>query len=366
LPDLLNVAGKIYYETHIAPLLRIQGFFNEIALDFARADGTVLHTLVNAVERRDEAGRPRSIRMAVFDMPHRRRFERELLEARRASEQSSAELRRSEARFRELQAELLHISRLSAAGEMAAALAHELNQPLTAVASAVGTARRMLAASPDRLAAQADVCEALDLAAEQALRAGQIIKHLRALVAKGEAEQQAEDLRQLIEEAATLALAGAKDVAIGFRLAPALPSVLVDRLQIQQVLVNLIRNAVEAMADEGARGRREHRELVVSAASVDPDTVEVSVADTGPGLAPEVAEDPFEAFTSTKPDGMGIGLSICRTIVEGHGGRIWAEPNPGGGTVLRFNLPAADPVAGSPEGSKTPPPRHRRHRQLGA
>ena len=343
--DLLNVAGKIYHETHIAPLLRMQGSFNEIALDFVRADGSILPALVNAAERRDASGRLRSIRVAVFKAPDRRRYERELLEARRASERAHAELRDSEARFRELQAKLLHVSRLSAASEMAAALAHEVNQPLAAVAGAVRAARRMLAASaPDRPPPPAEVQDALDLAAGQSLRAGQIIKRLRGLVAKGEAEEMgSEDLPRLVEEAAALALAGGKasGVAIAFRLDPALPPVLADRIQIEQVLVNLVRNAFEAMVDEaGDGGGSARRELVVAAEAAGPDAVEVSVADTGPGLAPEVAERPFDPFTSTKPGGMGIGLSICRTIVEAHGGRIWAEPNPGGGTVFRFTLPA--------------------------
>ena len=341
----MNVAGKIYHETHIAPLLRMQGSFDEIALDFVRADGSILPALVNAAERRDASGRLRSIRVAVFKAPDRRRYERELLEARRASERAHAELRDSAARFRELQAKLLHVSRLSAASEMAAALAHEVNQPLAAVAGAVRAARRMLAASaPDRPPPPAEVQDALDLAAGQSLRAGQIIKRLRGLVAKGEAEEMgSEDLPRLVEEAAALALAGGKasGVAIAFRLDPALPPVLADRIQIEQVLVNLVRNAFEAMVDEaGDGGGSARRELVVAAEAAGPDAVEVSVADTGPGLAPEVAERPFDPFTSTKPGGMGIGLSICRTIIEAHGGRIWAEPNPGGGTVFRFTLPA--------------------------
>jgi two-component system sensor kinase FixL len=349
--DLLSVAGRIYHETHIAPLLRMQGFFDEIALDFVRADGSNLPALVNAAERRDAAGHPRSIRVAVFKAPDRRRYERELLEARRASERAHAELRDSEARFRELQAKLLHVSRLSVAGEMAAALAHELNQPLAAVAGSVRAARRVLAASaPGRPPPPVEVRDALDLAFEQSLRAGQIIKRLRGFVTKGgEAEtRRAEDLPRLVEEAAALALVGAEahGVAVAFCLDPALPPVLADRIQIQQVLVNLLRNAVEAMADgEGRDGGRRHRELVAAAAPAGPDAVEVSVADTGPGLAPEIAERPFEPFASTKPGGMGMGLAISRGIVEAHGGRIWAEPNPGGGAVFRFTLPA---VAGPP------------------
>lgn len=234
--------------------------------------------------------------------------------------------------------ELLHASRLSVAGGMAAALAHELNQPLTAVASAVKTVRRVLASSPECPPAPAGVEEALDFAAEQALRAGRIVRRLREFLAKGGAEVRAQDLRKLIEEAGALALAGvrADDVAIVLRFHPALPLVLVDRIQIQQVLVDLTRNAVEAMAGEASC----RRELVIAAVPAGPGAVEVCVSDTGPGLMPEVADRLFEAFVSTKPNGTGLGLSICRTIVEAHGGRLWAEPNPGGGAAFRFTLPA--------------------------
>jgi PAS domain S-box-containing protein len=265
----------------------------------------------------------------VRDITERKRTEAALLE--------------NEARLRELQAELLHVSRLSTAGEMASTLAHELNQPLTAVASAVNAARRMLASSPDCPAARADIREAMDLAAEQALRAGQILRRLRDFVSRdGEVDKQVEDLAKLAEDAGALALAGAKErgVPIRFRFDPRLPPVLADRIQIQQVLLNLIRNALEAMQQEVAGDKAPHRrELTVTAAATGPELVEVAVADIGPGLAPEVEGRLFCPFVSTKPGGMGMGLSICRSIVEAHGGTIRADPNPVGGTVFRFTLP---------------------------
>ena len=261
----------------------------------------------------------------------------------------------AESRLQELQAELLHVSRLSAAGEMASALAHELNQPLTAATSAIQAVRRMLASSPPAAEGPAtEMREAVDLAAEQALWAGRVVRRLCDFVARGEAEKRLEELPRLVEEASALALVGARErrVRVDVRFASALPLVLVDAIQIQQVLFNLIRNAVEAMSaeaaccDEAPPTRR--RGLVVSAAPVGPDVVEVAVADGGPGLSPEVAGRLFEAFVSTKPNGMGVGLSICRSIVEAHGGRLWAEPNPGGGAVFRFTLPAAPlPEAGA-------------------
>ena len=263
---------------------------------------------------------------------------------------AEAALRASEARLRELQAELLHVSRLSAAGEMAAALAHELNQPLTAAVSAVQAARRTLAsASPEGFDGQRpEVREAMDLAAEQARRAGQIVRRLRDFVARGEADPRLENLPTLVEEAAALALVGAKErrVEVALRIEPGLPPVLADRIQVQQVLFNLMRNALEAMDDgeapaSGGGKAPRRRELVVAAGPAAPGEVEVAVADTGPGLAPEVAGRLFAPFVSTKAEGMGVGLSICRSIVEAHGGRLWAESNPGGGTVFRFTLPAA-------------------------
>ena len=191
----------------------------------------------------------------------------------------------------------------------------------------------------------------MELAAEQARRAGQIVRRLRDFVARGEADPRLESLPRLVEEAAALALLGAKErgVAVALRVDPGLPPVLADRIQVQQVLFNLMRNALEAMDDggapagagDGAGAPSRRRELVVAAAAAGPDMVEVAVADTGPGLTPKVAGRLFEPFVSTKPGGMGVGLSICRTIVEAHGGRLWAEPNPGGGAVFRFTLPTA-------------------------
>jgi signal transduction histidine kinase len=167
-------------------------------------------------------------------------------------------------------------------------------------------------------------------------------------VARGEADPRLESLPRLVEEAAALALVGAKQrgIAVALRVDPGLPQVLVDRIQIEQVLFNLMRNALEAMDDgdgaaSGGGDAPRHRELAVSAGLAGHGEIEIAVADTGAGLAPEVAGRLFEPFVSTKPEGMGVGLAICRSIVEAHGGRLWAEANPGGGTVFRFTLTAA-------------------------
>jgi two-component system sensor kinase FixL len=178
--------------------------------------------------------------------------------------------------------------------------------------------------------------EALDKAAEQALRAGQIIRRLRDFVARGESERRVEDVKKLVEEASALALVGAKDrgIRVRFEFDPRTDFVLADKVQIQQVLLNLMRNAIEAMEEA------DKRELVVSTVSAQDNMVEISVADTGTGIAPEISAQLFQPFITTKRQGMGVGLSISRTIVEAHGGSIAPRSNPGGGTVFSFTLPA--------------------------
>ena len=243
-----------------------------------------------------------------------------------------SERQRSEARLQELQAELVHISRLTAMGEMASALAHELNQPLSAIASYMKGSRRLLEGRSDEGAVQ--IRDALEKAAEQSLRAGQIIRRLRDFVARGETERRVESAKKLIEEASALALVGAKEhgVRVTFQIDAEHDLVLVDKVQIQQILLNLIRNSIEAM-DQVAR-----RELVIASRPLG-GFVEISVADTGPGIAPEIAAQLFQPFVTTKPLGMGVGLSISRSIIESHGGQIKCEPNKGGGTVFRFTAP---------------------------
>ena len=178
--------------------------------------------------------------------------------------------------------------------------------------------------------------DAMGKAGDQALRAGDIIRRLREFVARGESERRVESLSKLTEEASALALVGAKElgVRVRFQLDPAADLVLADRVQVQQVLLNLIRNAIEAM--EGSK----QRELFVQSAPFANGMVVIDVADTGPGVSEEIASQLFQPFVTTKQHGMGVGLSISRTIVEAHGGLIWVEPNPGGGTIFRLTLPA--------------------------
>jgi len=245
------------------------------------------------------------------------------------------ERQRTNRRLQELQAELSHISRLSEMGQMASALAHEINQPLTAAANYLQAGRRLLARDDEASAERANT--AFESAGAQVNRAGQIIRRLREFVKKDDGAQCEEDVLKMVEEASALALIGAKErgVKVQFDAASDLGCAVVDKIQIQQVLVNLMRNAMEAMEASP------RRELMVEMATVEDALLRISVIDTGPGIAPEVAERLFQPFVTTKVQGMGVGLSICRSIIEGHGGRLWTEANPEGGTVFRFTIPAA-------------------------
>nr|WP_322964416.1 PAS domain S-box protein [Sphingomonas sp. SGZ-02] len=237
----------------------------------------------------------------------------------------------AEMRMKELQAELIHVSRVSAMGTMASTLAHELNQPLTAIANYLEAGRDLI--DSDAADARPFLREAMDEAAREALRAGQIVRRLRDFVARGETEKAVHDLPAMIAEAARLGLLGATER--GIRLFtdfdPRAALVLADRVQVQQVLVNLLRNAAEAVTGG------ERRDIRVTTRR-DGGMIDIAVADTGPGIAPAIAPRLFEAFASGKEEGMGLGLSISRTIVEAHGGRIWAVPGEGGGTVFHFTL----------------------------
>jgi two-component system sensor kinase FixL len=196
--------------------------------------------------------------------------------------------------------------------------------------------RRLLSEHTDEKSTRAS--EAMDRAAEQAIRAGQIIRRLRDFVSRGESEKRVESVAKLVEEASALALVGAKEhgVHVRFMFNPGTDLVLADRVQVQQVLLNLMRNAVESMTEVDVH----RRELTISTEEVGDDMVQVDVSDTGPGIKEGAETQLFQPFFTTKRQGMGVGLSISRTIIESHGGRIWAEPNPGGGAAFHFTLRA--------------------------
>jgi two-component system sensor kinase FixL len=247
-----------------------------------------------------------------------------------------SERERAQARIEELRSGLVHAARVSAMGTMASTLAHELNQPLTAVANYMEAIRDLISnLDPDDLPM---IRDALDDAAKEAMRAGHIVRRLREFVARGDTEKTVESVAGLIDEASKLALIGVQErgVDVSFRLDPAAPPVFVDKVQIQQVLINLMRNAMEAMDSSPVK------QLIVSSERDSPGVVRVTVADTGPGVAPEIADKLFNAFNTTKNEGLGLGLSICRTIVEANGGRIWMEPREGGGTAFHFTLATAE------------------------
>jgi two-component system sensor kinase FixL len=241
-----------------------------------------------------------------------------------------------EKRLHTVQAELAHVSRVSAMGTLATAIAHELNQPLTAIANYVESAGDMLAGDPGPETI-ATIREALGECAEQAVRAGQIVRRLRDFISRGETERQVVSLARLVNEASALAFVGAGTRTVDLTVKIGQDDlVLVDRVQIQQVLLNLIRNAVEAMHDL-PQGR-----LTIGATGDGNGFIEVTVSDSGPGLPVQIAEKPFTPFQSTKANGMGVGLSISRTIIEAHGGHIWADASPYGGTSFHFTLPEAN------------------------
>nr|WP_298690049.1 PAS domain S-box protein [uncultured Dongia sp.] len=242
----------------------------------------------------------------------------------------------TENRLHELQMELLHVSRLSDVGQMAATLAHELNQPLAAIINYVQATRRMLQAEMSHVSPK--VTEAMDKAVAQAARAGEIIRHLRSFIRRGETERQIEELNNVVEEATALALVGAKESGVNVRwvLGTEPMPVLIDKVQIQQVVFNLIRNGVEAMADHPIP-----RDLVVATALVEMDTAQIAISDSGPGLAPNVQAQLFQPFVTTKERGMGLGLSICKTIIDSHSGRLWADPNVKRGATFYIALPIA-------------------------
>lgn len=242
----------------------------------------------------------------------------------------------TERRLQDLQADFIHVARLTALGEMASALAHELNQPLSAAANFLSGSVRLLNETPPRLER---LKPALEQAGEQLLRAGQIIRKLRDFVSKGETERRPEQLPQLLEEAGALAMVGARDkgVRLTYAIDPAVGQVLVDKVQVQQVVLNLMRNAIDAMAEARTTGPQ----LRIAAWPFDDDMVEVVIADNGPGVAGSVADQLFQPFVTTKAEGMGIGLSISRTIVEAHGGRIWLAEAPGGGAEFHFTVRTA-------------------------
>ena len=246
------------------------------------------------------------------------------------SEQQAVELR-----MKQMQAELVHFSRVSAVGTMAAALAHELNQPLTAISNYLEAGRDLLQ-DPDRPTVEM-VREALDEAARQSLRAGEIVRRLRDFVTRGEVDTQPVELAPLLADAVSLAKLDRRHdgLRIDTAYADDLPAVMADPIQLQQVLFNLLRNAIDAMADQS------DAHVLIQAEEVSGGRVAILIGDNGPGIDAETAKHLFESFRSSKAAGMGLGLSICKLIIEAHEGDIDVVPSPLGGAGFRFTLTKA-------------------------
>lgn len=238
-------------------------------------------------------------------------------------------------RLQDLQSELAHVGRVSEMTSLASSLAHELNQPLTAIANYCEAARDLLPARAGEETLES-VREAMDQAAKETIRAGQIVRRLRDFMSHRETECQVESLGRMVTEANALALVGTREHGIETQimLDRDVDEVFVDRIQIQQVLTNLIRNAIDAMIDSPIRL------LTVQSAPGPDDFIRISVEDTGSGVSESIAQQLFQPFVTSKQTGMGVGLSICRTIIEAHGGSIWFEPRKGGGTIFHFTVPA--------------------------
>jgi two-component system sensor kinase FixL len=237
----------------------------------------------------------------------------------------------TERRLHEVQSDLHHVSRLSAMGELASALAHELNQPLTAINNYLLAAQQLVQRGPENADRASEV---IGKSIDQAIRAGQIIRQLRSFVQKRQVERVSAEIDKVIDEASALAFIGLKEkgIRVSIERDTDLPEVPVDRIQIQQVLINLIRNAVDAMEGQS------RRELTIRMMA-DSTEARISIVDTGSGIPPEMEERLFSAFVTSKATGMGVGLSISRSIVEAHGGRLWFEANPSGGTIFHVALP---------------------------
>jgi C4-dicarboxylate-specific signal transduction histidine kinase len=244
------------------------------------------------------------------------------------------ERKRAEEALHKAQAELAHVTRVATLGEMTASIAHEINQPLAAVVNNASACLRWLAGQPPNLE---EARQSAALVIADGHRAGEIISRIRALVKKAPPRKDWLDINETILEVIALARSEVQGnrVALQIQLSDELPLVLGDRIQLQQVILNLVMNGIEAMSAVTDRSR----DLLIRSCQYESDKVLVEVQDSGIGLESESLDHLFTAFFTTKPKGMGMGLAISRSIIEAHGGRLWASPNDGPGATFQFTLP---------------------------
>src|SRR6267142_2388532 len=301
--------------------VKTTGTIQPFEKEYFRKDGSRVPVLVGAAALDDR--REQGVAF-VIDLSERKRAE--------------AEAREVERRYREVQMELVHANRLATMGQLTASIAHEVNQPIAAAVTNAQTALRWLRAQPPDLD---ETRQALDRIVKDGNRAGEVIGRIRGMIQKTPPRIESLDVNQAIREVIALTRGEAMKsrVSVAAQLAEDLPLSHADRIQLQQVILNLIVNAVKAMT----RTTDGPRDLPISTEKAEPDGVLVTVRDTGPGLEPASMEHIFDAFYTTKPEGMGMGLSISRSIIEAHGGRLWAAANVSRGAVFQFTVPASRP-----------------------
>jgi PAS domain S-box-containing protein len=304
-------------DARTAAELKMIGTAQPFEKEYFRKDGSRVPVLIGSVTLEESETEGVAF---VLDLTERKRAE--------------AEARESEQRYREVQMELAHANRVATIGQLTASIGHEVKQPITATATNAAAALRWLGAQPPNLE---EARQALDRIVNDAMRAGDIIGRIRALIQKAPPRKHSVDINEAIREVIELTRGEAvkTGVSVQTHLADGLPLIHGDRVQLQQVNLNLIINAIDAMSGIAEAPR----ELLITTGQAESGGVLVAVRDSGPGLAPTTLERLFEAFYTTKPSGLGLGLSICRSIIEAHGGRLWASANVPRGAVFHFTVP---------------------------